>query len=88
MFPASHEAGCRRSRRGGVVCGSQDAHCVVNNPSYVVVRSQPLACARTEVQGAEYRPMGPLTIGALARRAGVGVETVRFYERHLARFLE
>lgn len=25
--------------------------------------------------------MGPLTIGALARRAGVGVETVRFYER-------
>src|SRR5712692_10529358 len=25
--------------------------------------------------------MGPLTIGALAKRAGVGVETVRFYER-------
>ncbi|MGH9362338.1 MAG: MerR family transcriptional regulator [Thermoanaerobaculia bacterium] len=25
--------------------------------------------------------MGPLTIGKLAREAGVGVETVRFYER-------
>src|SRR5713226_9108299 len=25
--------------------------------------------------------MGSLTIGALAKRAGVGVETVRFYER-------
>src|SRR5438445_10622353 len=25
--------------------------------------------------------MGPLTIGQLARRAGVGIETVRFYER-------
>ena len=26
--------------------------------------------------------MKPLTIGDVARRAGVGVETVRFYERH------
>ena len=25
--------------------------------------------------------MGPLTIGQLAQRAGVGIETVRFYER-------
>src|SRR5262245_55203900 len=27
------------------------------------------------------RPMSTLTIGQLARRAGVGVETLRFYER-------
>ena len=26
-------------------------------------------------------PRKPLTIGLVARRAGVGVETVRFYER-------
>src|SRR5438874_8589747 len=29
----------------------------------------------------EGRVMGPLSIGQVARRAGVGVETVRFYER-------
>jgi MerR family transcriptional regulator, copper efflux regulator len=29
----------------------------------------------------EVKPMKPLTIGHVAREAGVGVETVRFYER-------
>ena len=31
--------------------------------------------------GCKIRSMKPLTIGALASRAGVGVETIRFYER-------